>query len=77
MSCCLKNSYFLEERLRVETLNFPQVLVATSTVAWGVNFPAHLVVVNGTEFFDGKQKRYVDMPITDVLQMIGRAGILF
>jgi activating signal cointegrator complex subunit 3 len=48
--------------------------VTTSTLAWGVNFPAHLVVVKGTEIFDGKKKRYVDMPITDVLQMIGRAG---
>ena len=45
-----------------------QVLIATATVAWGVNFPAHLVVIKGTEYFDGKQKRYVDMPITDVLQ---------
>ena len=43
-------------------------------MAWGVNFPAHLVVVKGTEYYDGKLKRYVDMPITDVLQMIGRAG---
>lgn len=51
-----------------------QVLIATSTLAWGVNFPAHLVVVKGTEFFDGKTKRYVDFPITDVLQMMGRAG---
>ncbi|CAM9807850.1 unnamed protein product, partial [Scytosiphon promiscuus] len=51
-----------------------QVLVCTSTLAWGVNFPAHLVVVKGTEFFDGKSQRYVDFPITDLLQMIGRAG---
>ncbi|XP_038077615.1 activating signal cointegrator 1 complex subunit 3-like [Patiria miniata] len=51
-----------------------QVLIATSTLAWGVNFPAHLVVIKGTEFFDGKTKRYVDFPITDVLQMMGRAG---
>ena len=29
------------------------VLVATATLAWGVNFPAHLVVVKGTEYFDG------------------------
>ena len=33
-----------------------------------------MVVVKGTEYFDGKQKKYVDMPITDVLQMMGRAG---
>lgn len=51
-----------------------QVLIATATLAWGVNFPAHLVVVKGTEYFDCKSHRYVDMPITDILQMMGRAG---
>ncbi|EPY18912.1 RNA helicase [Strigomonas culicis] len=51
-----------------------QVLVATSTLAWGVNFPAHMVVVKGTEYFDAKLGGYVDFPITDVLQMVGRAG---
>uniref|UniRef100_A0A2K6G205 Helicase C-terminal domain-containing protein n=2 Tax=Propithecus coquereli TaxID=379532 RepID=A0A2K6G205_PROCO len=51
-----------------------QVLIATSTLAWGVNFPAHLVIIKGTEYYDGKTRRYVDFPITDVLQMMGRAG---
>jgi activating signal cointegrator complex subunit 3 len=51
-----------------------QVLISTSTLAWGVNFPAHLVIIKGTEFYDGATKRYVDFPITDVLQMMGRAG---
>lgn len=51
-----------------------QVLVATSTLAWGVNTPAHLVIIKGTEFYDAPTKRYVDYPITDVLQMMGRAG---
>ncbi|CDP17715.1 unnamed protein product [Coffea canephora] len=50
------------------------VLVCTSTLAWGVNLPAHLVVIKGTEYYDGKAKRYVDFPITDILQMMGRAG---
>jgi len=50
------------------------VLISTSTLAWGVNFPAHLVIIKGTEFYDGQLKRYVDFPITDVLQMMGRAG---
>ena len=50
------------------------VLVATSTLAWGVNLPCHLVIVKGTEFFDGKIGRYVNMDVTDILQMIGRAG---
>ena len=33
-----------------------QVLIATATVAWGVNFPVHLLIVKGTEFYDGKLK---------------------
>lgn len=51
-----------------------QILVTTTTLAWGVNFPAHLVIIKGSEYFDAKQKKYVDFPITDILQMMGRAG---
>jgi activating signal cointegrator complex subunit 3 len=51
-----------------------QILVTTTTLAWGVNFPAHLVIIKGSEFFDAKAKKYVDFPITDILQMMGRAG---
>ena len=51
-----------------------QILCSTSTLAWGVNLPAYMVIVKGTEFFDGLQCRFVDYPITDVLQMMGRAG---
>lgn len=51
-----------------------QVLVATSTLAWGVNLPAHLVIIKGTQFFDAKIEGYKDMDLTDVLQMMGRAG---
>lgn len=56
------------------TFNKIQVLVATSTLAWGVNLPAHLVIVKGTQFFDAKIEGYRDMDLTDVLQMLGRAG---
>ncbi|XP_020519141.1 DExH-box ATP-dependent RNA helicase DExH14 [Amborella trichopoda] len=65
------------DRSLVEELfvnNKIQVLVCTSTLAWGVNLPAHLVVIKGTEYYDGRTKRYVDFPITDILQMMGRAG---
>ncbi|KAI5291851.1 hypothetical protein KEM54_005287 [Ascosphaera aggregata] len=51
-----------------------QILIATSTLAWGVNLPAHLVVVKGTQYYDAKTEGYVDMDLTDVLQMLGRAG---
>ncbi|RWS31343.1 Activating signal cointegrator 1 complex subunit 3-like protein [Leptotrombidium deliense] len=66
-----------KDRSLVEELflhNKIQVLITTATLAWGINLPAHLVVIKGTEYFDGKQHRYVDFPITDVLQMMGRAG---
>ena len=33
-----------------------------------------LLFTLGTEYYDGKTHRYVDFPITDVLQMMGRAG---
>ncbi|XP_042499431.1 DExH-box ATP-dependent RNA helicase DExH14 isoform X2 [Macadamia integrifolia] len=66
-----------KDRSLVEELfanNKIQVLVCTSTLAWGVNLPAHLVIIKGTEYYDGRTKRYVDFPITDILQMMGRAG---
>jgi len=66
-----------EDRKIVEELfvkNKIQVLIATSTLAWGVNFPARLVIVKGTEYYDAKNKKYIDFPVTDLLQMIGRAG---
>ncbi|MQL86113.1 hypothetical protein Taro_018644 [Colocasia esculenta] len=66
-----------KDRSLVEELfgnNKIQVLVSTSTLAWGVNLPAHLVIIKGTEYYDGKTKRYIDFPITDILQMMGRAG---
>lgn len=47
-----------------------QLLVSTATLAWGVNLPAYLVVIKGTEYYDAKSKTYVDMPITDILQMM-------
>jgi len=65
------------DRKIVENLFLNQkilILIATSTLAWGVNFPAHLVIIKGTEYRDPQTCQYVDMPITDILQMIGRAG---
>lgn len=45
-----------------------QVLVATSTLAWGVNTPAHLVIIKGTEYFDAPS-RHVPSPYTCQLKL--------
>ncbi|KAI8916332.1 P-loop containing nucleoside triphosphate hydrolase protein [Gorgonomyces haynaldii] len=48
------------------------VVCSTSTLAVGVNLPAHLVIVKGTsKYVDGKTIPYSNL---DLLQMIGRAG---
>lgn len=68
---CAKDRMIVERLFSQEKI---QILCTTSTLAWGVNLPAYLVIVKGTEFYDGKTCRWVDYPITDVLQMMGRAG---
>lgn len=50
-----------------------QVMLASRDVCWEIDFTAHLVVVMGTQYFEGREHRYVDYPISEVLQMFGRA----
>lgn len=51
-----------------------QVLVASRDVCWELNCKAHLVVVAGTQFYEGREHRYVDYPLSEVLQMFGKAS---
>lgn len=65
------------ERKVVETLfssGAIQVVIATHDMCWSMGgMAAHLVVIMGTSYFEGREHRYADYPITDLLQMIGRA----
>ncbi|XP_063432226.1 U5 small nuclear ribonucleoprotein 200 kDa helicase-like [Mytilus trossulus] len=65
------------DRILVEDLfadRHIQVLVSTSTLAWGVNLPAHTVIIKGTQIYSPEKGRWVELSALDVMQMIGRAG---
>ncbi|KAK6200925.1 RNA helicase-related protein required for pre-mRNA splicing [Scheffersomyces amazonensis] len=66
-----------EERSVVEDL-FAQghlkVLVSTATLAWGVNLPAHTVIIKGTETYSPEKGSWTQLSPQDILQMLGRAG---
>ena len=51
-----------------------QALVCTATLAWGVNLPAHAVIIKGTQIYNPEKGRWVELSSQDVLQMLGRAG---
>mmetsp|Transcript_11324 Transcript_11324/g.39302 ORF Transcript_11324/g.39302 Transcript_11324/m.39302 type:complete len:1241 (-) Transcript_11324:3157-6879(-) len=51
-----------------------QVLVSTATLAWGVNLPAHTVIIKGTQIYSPEKGAWVELSPLDVVQMMGRAG---
>ncbi|EFX00969.1 pre-mRNA splicing factor [Grosmannia clavigera kw1407] len=51
-----------------------QVLCCTATLAWGVNLPAHTVIIKGTQVYSPEKGSWVELSPQDVLQMLGRAG---
>ncbi|KAJ3550589.1 hypothetical protein NM688_g5040 [Phlebia brevispora] len=51
-----------------------KVLCCTATLAWGVNLPAHAVIIKGTQVYDSSKGSFVDLSVLDVLQVFGRAG---
>lgn len=51
-----------------------QVLVSTATLAWGVNLPAHAVIIKGTQVYSPEKGKWAELSPQDVLQMLGRAG---
>jgi len=49
------------------------VLVCPADQCWTLQERAHLVVIMGTEIYDGRERRYVSYPVADLLHMMGRA----
>ncbi|KAJ6888893.1 DExH-box ATP-dependent RNA helicase DExH12-like [Populus alba x Populus x berolinensis] len=61
----------VEERFRDRHV---QVLVSTATLAWGVNLPAHTVIIKGTQIYNPEKGAWTELSPLDVMQMLGRAG---
>ena len=51
-----------------------QVLCCTATLAWGINLPAHTVVIKGTDVYKPEKGAMDDLSILDVQQIFGRVS---
>ena len=52
-----------------------QVLCCTATLAWGVNLPAHTVIIKGTQMYSPEKGKWCELSPLDIMQMLGRAGM--
>ena len=48
--------------------------MSTATLAWGVNLPAHTVIIKGTQIYSPEKGAWTELGSLDVMQMFGRAG---
>jgi hypothetical protein len=46
----------------------------TATLAWGVNLPAHAVIIKGTQMYNPEKGAWTELSMMDIMQMMGRAG---
>ena len=42
-------------------------------MAWSLPVASHMVIIMGIQFYEGKEHWYIDYPVMDVLQMMGKA----
>lgn len=54
--------------------NLIQVIIASRDVCWALNVKTYLVIIMGAQYYEGKEHRYVDYPVTEVLCMMGGAS---
>ena len=62
---------FMEKSFKSENLD---ILISTSTLAWGVNLKATHVIIKGTKIYSAKKASWVEIASSNIVQMLGRAG---
>eukprot|EP00299_Pterocystis_sp_00344_P017283 c8663_g1_i1.p1 GENE.c8663_g1_i1~~c8663_g1_i1.p1 ORF type:complete len:1193 (-),score=289.98 c8663_g1_i1:9-3494(-) len=81
--CCLNGVGYLHEGLSpeefagVEALfesGAIRLLVVNHTLCWRTDVRAHLVVVMSAQYYRGREHRYADYSISELLQMLGFAN---
>ncbi|CAF2829215.1 unnamed protein product [Rotaria sp. Silwood2] len=50
-----------------------QVLVTTTTLAWGVNLPAHTVIIKDTQIYNPEKGRWTELDALNAILMLGHA----
>jgi pre-mRNA-splicing helicase BRR2 len=58
------------DRKMVEDLfaaGYLQLLISTATLAWGVNLPAHTVIIKGTQIYSPEKGKWIELSPQDVL----------
>ena len=66
-----------KERLIIETLfrkGLINILVSTTTLAWGINLPTNIVIIKGTTLYSPEKFSWIERSPLDIIQMMGRAG---
>ncbi len=48
-------------RVCLRILEDLQVLCTTATLAWGVNLPAHTVIIKGTQIYDAQKGHFKNL----------------
>ncbi|KAH9677828.1 DExH-box ATP-dependent RNA helicase DExH12 [Citrus sinensis] len=48
--------------------------ISTANLAWGVNLPAHTVIIKGTQVYNPEKGAWTELSPLDIMQMLGRAG---
>jgi pre-mRNA-splicing helicase BRR2 len=52
-----------------------QILLVSRDSCWEIQSTAHLVVIMGAQYYEGREHRYLDYTISEVLQMLGKAVV--